>query len=425
MSTTATPTTLPRLLRGVGTRSAATLDGHLHEHGELPGLRHRTAGQLADELERAGLRGRGGASFPAARKLRAVAARRGAKAVVVNATEGEPASDKDRVLLRHAPHLVLDGAAVAARAIGTREVHVAVSEATPEATAAIAAAIDERRARLADEPDFQLHSTPARFLAGQETALVNLINGGGPQPVFGARPYERGVRGRPTLVQNAETLAHMAMILRFGADWFRALGTERDPGSALLTLSGALEAPGVYEIEHGMALEELLEVAQPSEPPAAILIGGYFGSWLPASALGGLRLSPGELRPDGASLGAGVIVVLGRSACPVAETSRVADWFAAESAGQCGPCVHGLQALADGVQRLASGTATQSDHADLRRWTGEIPGRGACQHPDGAVRFLGSSLHAFAAEFRDHASHGPCAACAGPPVLPVGRLAPA
>jgi NADH:ubiquinone oxidoreductase subunit F (NADH-binding) len=226
------------------------------------------------------------------------------------------------------------------------------------------------------------------------------------------------VRGRPTLVQNVETLAHMALIARYGPDWFRAVGTTEHPGSTLLTVSGAVAAPGVFEIEHGMALGELLSLAR-AQAPAGLLVGGYFGTWLPAEAARDVRLANPDLARHGAALGAGVIFALPREACPVAEAARVAAFFSAESAGQCGPCVYGLEAIALTVERIAAGASSHSDLVHLERWCGELPGRGACHHPDGAVRFLSSAMRVFAEDFRDHARHGPCARCAHPPVLPV------
>ena len=289
----------------------------------------------------------------------------------------------------------------------------------------MALALRERRdARLRGEPRFALVGVPERFITGQESALVSALSGGEAKPTFRTPPFERGVRRRPTLVQNVETLAHVALIARHGAGWFRHLGTERDPGSALITLSGAVASPGVYEIEQGMALAELLDSAGATEELAAVLIGGYFGSWVPASQARGLRLSPEHLARHGASLGAGVIVALGASACPVVETARIADYLAGQSAGQCGPCVNGLGAIADTVRQLATGTAIGGARRDLERWTSELPHRGACQYPDGAARFIASALHVFADAFRDHAQRGPCRRCSSIPVLPLPPSSP-
>jgi len=412
---------LPRLLAAIGERPMAQLENHLAVHGPLPELRKCRPQELAGLVEAAGLRGHGGASFPTARKLQAVASRRGPAVVVANGSEGEPASKKDRVLLRELPHLVLDGAAVAARAVRARKAIIALPVSDDRSVHSLHAALRERRTgRLRDDPRFELFGIEKRHLAGQESALVNALNGGPGVPTFTPpRPFESGVSRRPTLVQNVETLAHLALIARRGADWFRQLGTPRDPGSALVTLSGALAAPGVYEIEHGTPLIEPLQSAGVEDELCAVLVGGYFGTWLAASDVPGVRLAGECLADYGATLGAGVIVALGASACPVAETSRIADFFAAESAGQCGPCVYGLDAIAHTIHQLATGTATRHAPADLERWTRELPRRGACQHPDGAVRFITSSLRVFEPEFRDHARRGRCECCSRSGVLPA------
>ena len=412
---------LPRLLAGIGEHSMVALDQHLDVHGPPPDLRRRAPQELISLVDSAGLRGHGGASFPMARKMRAVAARRGRSIVVANGSEGEPASKKDRALLRESPHLVLDGAAVAARAVGARDAIVVVSGEDERSARSLHRALEDRAASgLEDDPRFELFEIAPRYIAGQETALVAALNGRPAIPTFAPPlPFERGVRRRPTLVQNVETLAHLALLARHGADWFRQLGTPADPGSALVTVSGAVAGPGVYEIDQGMPLADLLEVTELTDRLAGVLVGGYFGTWLAPGIAQEVRLSGHDLREYGAALGAGVIVVLGADACPVAETVRIADWFAAESAGQCGPCVHGLDAIATTVQQLATGTASRSAWNDLDRWARDMRRRGACQHPDGAIRFIGSALRAFEPELRDHARRGPCERCAGPPVLPA------
>jgi NADH:ubiquinone oxidoreductase subunit F (NADH-binding) len=192
-----------------------------------------------------------------------------------------------------------------------------------------------------------------------------------------------------------ETLAHVALIARHGPEWFRAAGSDERPGTTLVTLAGA----GVHEISPGARLGDVLD---PREPLRAVLVGGCFGIWQPADE---------DLRLDG-QLGAGVIVPLGGSACPISETARVTAYMAAESAGQCGPCVHGLGSLAGALERLAAGRGGPDDAARLRRWTEMVRGRGACAHPDGVSRMLQSAAATFAEELDDHVRHGACAACA-------------
>lgn len=432
--------TLPRLLQGVPHAGAMTLRQHVSTHGELPdGIRgsRRAAVALIDEIDRAGLLGRGGAGFPTATKMRAVVERRrdrglGAFAArpiaVVNAVEGEPGSLKDRTLLEALPHLVLDGAAAAAAAVGAEEIIVCVCESAHAAHASVTHAINERRRAGAREPRWHVASVPVGYVTGHESALISFLNGRAPKPTFTPpMPFERGVRQRPTLVNNPETLAHIALIARHGAEWFRALGTPEHPGSALVTLAGQVAAPGVYEIEHGSSLSSLIDAAGGlTDEIRAVLIGGYAGSWVDGSHLNALALADDELAPYGARLGMGVVVLLGTSHCGLAETARVARWLAQESAGQCGPCKYGLDALARTLEGALHGIAELPDPDHRRRLAhvmSVVRGRGACSHPDGTVRFVGSAVEVFAPELADHMQHGRCAGCehAGALPLPAGR----
>jgi NADH:ubiquinone oxidoreductase subunit F (NADH-binding) len=389
---------LPRLFAGLPRDgSPLGLDAHHAVHGQQP-----SAARLIELVHESGLRGRGGGGFPAGQKLEAVASGRRRAVVVANGTEGEPVSFKDKALLRRAPHLVLDGVALAAAAVGAREAFVALDRTPSEELDVLAYALDERRARRIDRGlRLQLALVPSGFVSGEETALVNLLNGGPAKPTFTPpRPFQRGVGGAPTLVSNVETLAHIAMVARLGPEWFRALGTFEEPGSALFTVSGAVNRPGVYEAALGMPMRALLEQAGGARGGGAFLVGGYFGSWIEPFTAQGLSLLDSELRRAGASLGAGAIVVLPEAACGLDQAARVARYLADESAGQCGPCVHGLAALAGALETLAGGSGDAREHAV--RWLGQIRGRGACRHPDGAVRFVESSLEVFADEVELH-----------------------
>jgi NADH:ubiquinone oxidoreductase subunit F (NADH-binding) len=426
--------TLPRLLQGVPARGAMKLQEHLGIHGELPSSRGdwRRAAMLINEVDQAGLLGRGGAAFPTAVKMRAVAAARGRgrslatrlgarPIVVVNAVEGEPASVKDRTLLEALPHLVLDGAVLAAQALGANEVIVCISEQAQSAYASTGDAIRERSQDGDGGLAWRLASAPARYVAGQESALVSFLNGDSAKPTFTpTMPFERGVRRRPTLVQNPETVAHLALIARHGAEWFRAIGTPSQPGSALLTLSGPVAYPGVYEVEHGSPLSPLLDAAGGlTGEIRAVLMGGCAGSWIDARHLGTLALSDEDLAPYGAQVGTGVVVLLGGDACGLAETVRVARWLAREGAGQCGPCTHGLDALASTLERAVAGIGEPDDESRLAHLISIVRGRGACRHPDATVRFVASALEVFAEELADHMRYGPCGACARAGMLPL------
>lgn len=419
----------PRLLAGASAE-AMSYQQHLRLHGELPGAGTVPRGhssRLWAELTQAGLRGRGGGGFPLAAKLEAVLRSGRRPVVVINGCEGEPMSFKDRALLQSLPHLVLDGASCCARILGTQDVVIAVEASSLRAKRALERALRERAAQAAEALLPRLVSIPSGYVAGHEASIVSYLNGRGPRP-FPAPPRitERGVDRRPTLVANPETLAYAGLIARYGAGWYRQLGFGNDPGTALVTLSGAVQHPGVYEIEYGQGLSSLLDDAGGlAEPARATLLGGYAGSWLEIETAISLRLAPGLLRRADCSLGPGVIVVLPRSACPVAETAGVAAWMAEQSSGQCGPCSNGLASIAVALGDLRDGIAVSGALADLRRWAKLVTGRGACSHPDGAARFVVSALRVFAEEFGDHARLGPCDACERQPVLRIPAPAPA
>jgi NADH:ubiquinone oxidoreductase subunit F (NADH-binding) len=410
------PPGLPRLLAGLDLSGAPmTLADHEHAHGPLPRVGAR---ELIEAVERSGLRGRGGADFPTARKLRAVASsrRRGGAVLVVNGSETEPASAKDRLLLSRLPHLVLDGALLAAQAIGTDELIVKVGERALGSLHALESAISLRA-----EDGFTIHLSagPDGYVTGEESAVVHFLNGGAAVPTFvPPRPFERGYRGRPTLIQNPETLAQIALVARYGDHWYRELGTAADPGSALVTISGAVASPGVYELAFGTPMTDLLEAAGGStEPLQALLVGGYFGTWVDSSRALRLRLAREDLRSVGCSLGSGVLVALGESSCGLHESARVIDYLAGQSAGQCGPCMYGLRAIADAFAAVADGVVHYRERDSLLRWTAEVRGRGACHHPDGAARFVESALGVFGGQIESHRQYR----CVAPPAgLPLG-----
>lgn len=409
------PTGLPRLLNGLTAAASGGigLSQHLGLWGPMPSPTRRSPGEMVAELERAGLRGRGGACFPTAHKWRTVASGRRRPVVVANGAEAEPASRKDRLLLQRAPHLVLDGLSLAAGAVGAGG---AVIYVAAPMVAGVSAAVEERTLHGLDPVPIQVMRAPKSFLAGEESAVVAHLNGGaGAVPNFTRlRPvYERGVGGRPTLVQNVETLAHAGLIARFGAEWFRAMGTQASPGSALLSVSaGPDRAPSVVEVALGTPLRSVLPPA--GIDPAtldAVLLGGYGGVWLRCPEALDMPLCEEALRAAGATLGAGVVMGLPAGACPLTEVARLADYLASQSAGQCGPCVNGLPALAATMTALAG--RSRSDGGALARRVEElarqVERRGACHHPDGVVRMLRSALQVFWDHVESHLRHGPCA----------------
>jgi NADH:ubiquinone oxidoreductase subunit F (NADH-binding) len=383
------------------------LAAHLTWFGPLPAIEAGST-VLTDLVHSSGLRGRGGAGFPTGRKMAAVANSAGRRPVVVaNGCEGEPVSGKDHVLIELAPHLVLDGASAVATALGADDIVLCVHREDAIARR-LRAAIAERRA---DRILPRVVEVPARYVASEESALVNFINTGVARPTTKPpRPFERGIDGRPTMIANVETLAHVALIARYGADWFRSAGTADSPGTALVTVGGAVSYPGVLEVALGTPLGTLLDLAGgPTGPVQALLVGGISGGWLPMRRATGVRLDHAELRAAGASLGVAAIMAMPVGACGVTETARIASYLADESARQCGPCMFGLPAIADDLWTLIY--AESETHTALQRLNRRLkllPGRGACGHPDGLARLVRGALDTFGDDFRDHAHGRPC-----------------
>ena len=388
----------PRLFAGLDRFAALDLAAHLTHHGALPGA---DLDKLVGLLDAAGLTGRGGAGYPLATKIRAL--RGSHPTVVVNGSESEPASLKDRTLMRRAPHLVIDGALAVATAVGAARVIVAVHDRW--SMTSLQAAVRERH----DVRRVRLQRTGGTFVGGEARALLRALDGGPALPP-GRRelPTDRGY-----LVSNVETFAQTAILIRTGARGFAATGTQHEPGTVLLTIGGAVGRPGVVELPVGTPLGIVLRAAQ-AEAARYVIAGGYHGTWLATDPE--LPVSRAGFAAVGATLGAGVLFVLDDSTCALGELTRVSSWLAAQSAGQCGPCRFGLPALAGDVSAAAMGhpaaVPAAERHADL------VVGRGACAHPDGSSRFIRSGLAALRDELAAHRQGG----CGRPTLgrLPIG-----
>jgi NADH:ubiquinone oxidoreductase subunit F (NADH-binding) len=364
---------------------------------------------LLGKLDASGLLGRGGGAFSTFKKVELLRNQRGhSKVVVVNAMEGEPVGHKDRTLLSSNPHLVLDGAQNLATLIGARRVAVCVSRKDSTVVHHVQRAIHERE-RRGTGPEFILHTPPWRYVAGEESALVHWLNDNETMPQYRPqRPNVLHVGRSPALVMNAETCAHVGMINRFGAEWFRELGTATSPGSTLVSISGAVPRPTVLEVALGTPLRSILREVGADPNPLALLTGGYGGAWLDGEHLDA-AYGDETLRPLGAVVGAGILVVVPRGACGLAETHRIVKWMANESSRQCGPCAFGLPALAEDLRSLLHGS--RDPHGVLVRVKERcavIEGRGACRHPDGVVRLVESALKVFSNHIEEHVRGLPC-----------------
>lgn len=391
----------PRLTAGFAEFGRLDLLAHEEVHGAIGPVEPAALLRLAEAID---LKGKGGAGFPFARKLRAVlesCERQDLSAVVVvNATEGEPASWKDKVLLTRAPHLVLDGAALAAYALDAEEIVIGVAD-DDVGRPSLTEALRERRMPVPTT----IVTVPHRFISGEGGALVNGINGlPHIPPGTKKRSSDSGVNGLPTLLSNAETYAQLAVAARIGPYEYAALGTDDEPGTVLLTVTGAAKRPAVVECAAGTPLREILELCEVPDGPG-ILMGGYHGKWITPEAAERAEVSRKGLAAVGGTLGAGIIVPLSRDTCPLGEAAQVVRYLAGESAGQCGPCKMGLPDLARAVDLAVSGSAPIEV---VRAAAGDVKGRGACSHPDGTARFALSAMEVFAEDLRLHATGEGC-----------------
>ncbi len=368
-------------------------------------------GQLIETIDAAGLLGRGGSFFPTARKWRIVAAQPGKHVVLVNGAESESASKKDVTLLLLRPHLVLEGAFLAAFAVGADEIVVYLHDR--RAKESIELAKRELEKSGASLPKLRTSVAPASYVAGEQSAAIEWVNGHDAKPTFKPpRAHEKGVSGRPTLVQNVETLANVALIARHGPEWFRSAGSPNLPGTLLVTLNGGIHRPDVYEVPAGIALEAVLTEfgGGLTDGMQAVLTGGFFGGWLaPEHVWRGIRLDPVSMGATGNAIGSGAITVVPDNVCGLWQAVRLLRFFADESARQCGPCTFGTVAMAEVLERIARGTPEPHDLERIQHYAEHVlPKRGACSHLDGATVAARTALDVFSREIETHVRYGGC-----------------
>ncbi|MEO3747849.1 NADH-ubiquinone oxidoreductase-F iron-sulfur binding region domain-containing protein [Plantactinospora sp. B5E13] len=405
MSLTAVPPVAcfgePRLTAGFDEFGRLDLTAHEMVHGAVNPLSAKGLIRLVEGIE---LKGKGGAGFPFGRKVKAVLESADRQdlptVVVVNATEGEPGAWKDKALLTRAPHLILDGAAIAAYALDADEIVIGVAD-DGIGEASLTAALAERRMPVRTG----IVTVPHRFISGEGGALVRGINGEAHiPPGRKQRASETGVGGLPTLLSNAETYAQLAVAARLGPYEYGTVGTPDEPGTVLLTVTGAAGRPAVVECPTGIPLRDVLELCEAPEGPG-VLTGGYHGNWMTAEAAATAEVSRAGFSKAGGSLGAGIIMPIGNDVCPLGEAAQVVQYLAGESAGQCGPCRLGLPDLARTMDQIVGGSASAEA---VRAAASAVRGRGACSHPDGTSRFATSALEVFLEDLEAHATRGGC-----------------
>ncbi len=375
------------------------LRAHLGSYGAVD---HRAidAGMI-DEVDRAGLTGRGGAAFPAARKLAAGRRSRDAAwvssaVVVANGAEGEPRSLKDHTLLTNSPHLVIDGLLIAGRMVGASKLYLYT-------TASSMGTVERAVAQRSDARKIQLVEAVESFVSGEASAVVNAIETGIGLPRDSVvRLTTEGLKRKPTVVHNVETLAHVALIARFGAAWFRQEGSDDDPGTRLVTVSGRGVTERVLEVPGSTPVDHILRAAGADDRAMrAVLVGGYHGAWLPGDRLG-TPLSRRSLEPFGAAPGAGILMALGRNECGLRSTAEIVRYLASQSAKQCGPCMFGLPELSSLLDQLVWTRPTPAMRARIVELSESLAGRGSCHHPDGTTRLVLDALKTFASDVDAH-----------------------
>ena len=385
-----------------GTESLTGVARHdLPLHRRTYGARLSHLGSRGDELlaamDAVHLTGRGGGHFPAAAKWRSVAAHGPGGTVVVNGAEGEPGCAKDAVLLQTRPHLVLDGLIAAMDVIGASEGVVWIHDGAWRTAQSVTHAISERIAAGEGDPRIRVIAAPDRYLSGEATGIIRTLEGGPTLPRWvadPARPWSEG--HRPVLVNNTETMARAALLSHVGLDGYA-------PTSLLTVINDTYRA--VVEIGPDQTFGDVVASTWRSpdgREPQAVLLGGYGGSWVAWERLRHIAVDNAALREHGLSIGAGLLGPLPANACGIEESARLLRYLADQSARQCGPCLFGLTASSALVDDLTAGRLSRSGRATLDRYVGEISGRGACRHPDGALRMLTSGLAVFHDDVHRH-----------------------
>jgi NADH:ubiquinone oxidoreductase subunit F (NADH-binding) len=397
--------------------------GHAVRWGHLPDLDGAGVRALVRDSR---LDGRGGGGFPLIRKVETARLSPGRPMLIINASESEPASRKDRALCHYRPHLVLDGASLLARALGVDEIVVHAHRGGASPSGSLSLAIPYRAAARLADPIWRLSEGPDRYVSGESSAVAGYVEGGESRPHFTTQPLAvQGPTRRPTVVSNAETVAQLAVIARIGPVAWNALGAPSSPGPRLVTLVGAVSRPGlVLELTGPGTIGDLLTVDGVVAPPAAVLVGGFAGTWILGEEAWQTPFTRKALGCVGASPGCGLIGVLPHDACALNETARIVSYLAGESAGQCGTCVAGLPRLADSMEALAGGSFRRRGVRKMTALADTILGSGACGHPDAVVRLIRSALGVFHDDVVRHLAGSPCRGSDHPPVLHVPDAVP-
>lgn len=415
----------PRLLTNIGRVDPNSLASY-REHGGYAAL-ERAITQLTPEeviadIEAAGLRGRGGSGFPTAAKWRAARNAPGDRRIAVaNLMAADPSALGDRALAEGNPHLVIEGLLVAAYAIGAGEAIIAVRRDWTDAIDRLRTAIREATEAhfagylvLGTDTSIQLSvwEGSGAYVAGEETALLNALDGDRGMPAIRPPfPAQRGLHGAPTVVQNAETLAHVAWILAHSSEAFASVGPEHSRGTKLVTVMGRVAQPGLVEVPLGTSLLDLLNLAGGGKGSTkALFVGGPGGGAIDAASLPTTTYDYESLEAAGAIIGSGSVLVTDTATCMVDTARFFVDFSAREACGKAVPCRIGTRRLVEALDRILAATPRPNDFSLLRELSAKISDTALCKLERLAPGPILTTLDRFADEYRAHAERGVCLA---------------
>lgn len=393
------------------------LDGYKSWRKILDGK--MTAEQVVDVVKASGLRGRGGAGFPTGLKWSFMPKTAGQKYLVCNSDESEPGTCHDREILRYNPHALIEGMAIAAYAMGATVGYnyirgEFIDEPVPRFEAALKEAYDAGLLgkNIKDSGiDFDLYTFigAGAYICGEETALLESLEGKQGKPRFKPPfPANYGLYGKPTTINNTQSLASVPMILNKGASWFAGLGPENSGGTALFSVSGHIEKPGNYELPMGVSFKELLELCGGmlgGRKLKAVIPGGSSCRVLPADVIMECTMDYSSLQEAGSSFGTGAVIVMDETTCMVKMLHRIARFYMAESCGQCTPCREGTGWLYRMLTRIVDGQGKKEDLARLLDVANKIEGHTICALGDAAAWPVQSFLQHFIHEFEYMIEH--------------------
>ena len=378
-------------------------------------------GEIIETVKASGLRGRGGAGFPAGVKWSFIPQTDGPKYLVCNADESEPGTFKDRILIETDPHQLIEGCAICCLAVGAQKTYVYIRGEYAEQAEILRAAIAEAYEQkiLGDSVlgsgrslDMTVHLGAGAYICGEETGMLESLEGKRGQPrVKPPFPAVVGAFGQPTVINNVETLCNVPHILTRGPDWFQGIGTdERNTGPKLYCVSGHVERPGVFEFPIGVTLDELIDAAggmYRGRALKAFIPGGASAALLPAES-SGLPMDFDSLAKAGSMLGSAAVVVMDETTCLVRAVARLASFFAHESCGQCTPCREGTNWSRIVLDRIESGQGSPADAELILRMTANMTGTALCALADACVGPVRSLVTNFRDEIDRHIEEGRC-----------------